>query len=173
MVRSNVIANTKDFVSLMYIIPTSECNLKCKYCFIGDICNDRSSIMSDEILYKALNEFSMHLKSKHIEQGQIIFYGGEPLMGMPIIYKAVDYIKQNKLNILLSMVSNATLINDELAQFLKLNDISIGISIDGPKSINDKNRIFKVDVGSSVYDRIIDKIEILKKYQVNFGLSIT
>lgn len=173
IVKNNVINNTRDFVSLMYLIPTSMCNLCCKYCFIGDICNDSGSVMSDEILYKALNEFSQHLKKKKINQGQIIFYGGEPLMNMNVIRKTVDFIKQNNLNILLSMVSNATLIDEEIAKYLVKNNIAIGISIDGPKDINDKNRIFKTNAELSVYDDIIDKIKILKDNNVNFGLSIT
>lgn len=172
-VRDEVLKNTNKQLSLMYLIPCNYCNLKCRYCFIGKIESDRKKeIMNDSILYCSLQEFSKHLKNKKIKQGQIIFYGAEPLMGFEVIKKTCKYIEQNNLNIQLSIITNATLLNDEVVAFLTQNNISIGISIDGPKRINDKNRIFQSGK-ESVYDCVIDKIELLKKYNANFGLSIT
>lgn len=56
--------------------------------------------------------------------------------------------------------------------FIKSNNINIGVSLDGPKSINDKHRFFE-NKDISVYDNVIDKIKMLKKENIAFSPSIT
>ena len=56
--------------------------------------------------------------------------------------------------------------------FLKENRIGIGISLDGPKRINDKNRIFRSGSGS-VYDSAVEGIKLLNKYNCNYCVSAT
>lgn len=98
--------------------------------------------------------------------------GGEPLINFNLIKECIIYSKAKNYNLKFSIVSNATLINDEIANFIKENNIGLGISIDGPKNITDKNRIFANDF-TSVYDKVISKINLLKSKNVEFGLSIT
>ena len=50
--------------------------------------------------------------------------------------------------------------------------IGIGISIDGPKFINDKNRIFKFG-NDSVYDRAMDAIKLLNEMGSSYCVSAT
>lgn len=70
------------------------------------------------------------------------------------------------------MVSNGLLFNENIIEFIKYNKISLGISIDGPKEITNTNRIYK-NSNIGIYDDLIEKITLLKQYNVNFGLSIT
>ena len=77
------------------------------------------------------------------EKGIIFFYGAEPLLNFDLIKKVVLYSKEKGYDIEYVMVSNGILLNAEIANFIKKNSISLGLSIDGPKNINDSNRIFK------------------------------
>ncbi len=160
----------KEKITIMYIIPTNSCNLKCKYCFIGKL-NDKQIKMETDIALDAVEKFNNHLK-KIGEKGTIFFYGAEPLLNFDLIKTTVSYVKSRGYKIDFAMVSNGILITEEIADFVKNNNISLGISIDGPKEINDKNRIFKGD-SCSVYDGVMNKIKMLKSKNVNFGLSIT
>ncbi len=158
-------------VSILYIIPVMGCNLCCKYCFIGKIKNNTTEAMSDETIKNTIEKFSEHLKKNNLN-GNIIFYGGEPTLRLDILKKFCDYINVYGNGIIsISIVTNCTLVNDELIQFLKNNKISIGISIDGPKELTDKNRIFK-NSKESVYDIVINNIKKLTDNNINFGLSI-
>ncbi len=155
-------------ISLMYIIPTNSCNLGCKYCFIGKL-EKKDISMTSDILLKAIDLFAQELNGN---EGTILFYGGEPLMNFDMLKLAVNYVSYNNMNIRFSMVTNGTLINTDIAEFIKENNISVGVSIDGPKKVNDQNRVYKnSDIGS--YDKVFEKIRILQSRNVNFGLSIT
>lgn len=157
-------------VSLMYIIPTNTCNLACKYCFIGKL-KDKQEQMTFDVAKKAVDMFHAHLKNIDTP-GTIIFYGGEPLINYNLIKEIVDYSNQSKYKFNFSMVSNGLLLNEEKVKFIKENNISIGISIDGPKSITDANRVYK-DNKTGIYDDLVKKIDLLKKAKVDFSLSIT
>ena len=160
----------KNKITIMYIIPTNTCNLECKYCFIGKM-NENKILMKNELAYKAVDLFSNHLK-KIKEEGTIFFYGAEPLINFELINNIVSYCKEKKYNIKFSMVTNLLLINDRIINFIKENNISIGVSIDGPKEVTDFNRIYK-NSKKGIYDDLIKKIQLLKNNNVDFGLSIT
>lgn len=77
------------------------------------------------------------------------------------IKEIVDYAREqekiyNK-NIRFTMTTNATLLNDEIMEYIDKNMGNIVLSIDGRKSINDQVRV-RVD-GSGSYDRILPKIK--------------
>ncbi len=173
-IKDNYISNNKK-VSLMYFILSTGCNLACKYCFIENNTNNNHAEinMSKNTAILALEKYIKYLNDNpDIENPQIIFYGGEPFINYEVMKEVVNYAKQKNSKILFSLVTNATLINDEIVEFLKSNNIDIGISIDGPKSINDTNRIFR-NSNESVYDNVIKSIEKLRNNNLNFGLSIT
>ncbi len=164
--------NIKNKISLMYIIPNNNCNLKCKYCFIGKLNNKNPKQMEFNTAKNAIDKFAKHLNQIKLEKGEIVFYGGEPLINFELIKECIEYSKENHYNFKYSIVSNGTLINEEIAEYIHENNIGLGISIDGPKNITDKNRVFEKE-NSSVYDIVTKKIDLLKEKNVEFGLSIT
>jgi len=92
---------------------------------------------------------------------EIDLFGGEPLMAFKAIKEIVDYGRQqekihNK-NIRFTMTTNATLLNDEIMEYIDKNMGNIVLSIDGRKSVNDKVRI-RFD-GSGSYESIMPKIK--------------
>ena len=127
--------NLENKITIMYIIPTNVCNLQCKYCFIGKL-NEKRENLDINTAKHAVDLFAIHLK-KINEIGEFFFYGAEPLMNFELIYEIVTYSKEKKYNIKFSMVSNGLLITNDIVDFIKNNNISIGISIDGPKKITD------------------------------------
>jgi uncharacterized protein len=58
------------------------------------------------------------------------------------------------------MTSNGTLLDEEKIDFLIEHDFSLMISLDGPKEINDLNRVYPD--GSGTYDTVIEKIEFIQ-----------
>ncbi|MBR6412783.1 MAG: SPASM domain-containing protein [Alphaproteobacteria bacterium] len=164
--------NSPDRICLMYLIPYSGCNLACRYCFIGQIDNKKATFMSIETAENALRKFYNHLKKNRIKKGQIIFYGGEPTLNFSVIEKISNDIMRQKLPIILSMITNATALTDEMIKICEDNHISLGISLDGPKALNDYNRFFKSGT-ESVYQKAIQTISKLKKTSVDFAISLT
>lgn len=137
-----------------------DCNLKCKYCFAdeGEYHGCRKAMSAET--GKAAIDFVIKNsgKRKNIE---IDLFGGEPLMAFDTIREIVDYGREqekifNK-NIRFTMTTNATLLNDEIMDYLDKNMGNIILSIDGRKEVNDKVRI-RFD-GKGTYDSILPKIK--------------
>ncbi|SUY47399.1 six-Cys-in-45 modification radical SAM protein [Clostridium putrefaciens] len=137
-----------------------DCNLRCKYCFAdeGEYKGARKT-MSAKVGKKAI-DFVIE-KSGPRKNIEVDLFGGEPLMAFEIIKEIVDYAKQqekiyNK-NIRFTMTTNATLLNDEMIEYLDKNMGNIILSIDGRESVNDAVRVRKD--GSGTQKSILPKIK--------------
>ena len=161
-------------VEILYFIVTTGCNLRCKYCFEENskFNNHYEKNMSVETALIAAQKYLDYLKIEHIDSPQVIFYGGEPLANWLVVKKVVEFMTSKNSKIKFNIVTNGTLINEEIATFIAQYDIEVGISLDGPKTINDANRVFRVPQ-KSVYDSVMEKIKILQDKQVKYGISIT
>jgi len=161
-------------VNIMYLILSSACNLACRYCFVEN-CTFNNKIetnMSIETVEIAVNKYAEYIEKEKIEDASILFYGGEPLVNWEAITYAIELVKKLKAPIKFSMVTNATLLDEDKIKYLSENNVEIGISIDGPKNLNDKNRIYRVK-NKSVYDEVVKKFPMLQAHDTKFGLSIT
>lgn len=161
-------------VHIMYFVLTSACNLACKYCFIEN-CTFNNKVemnMKKETALNAIRKYTEYLKREEIEDASVIFYGGEPIVNWDVIVEVIEYAKAINSSIKFSMVTNATLLSEEKIKYLAENKVEVGISIDGPKSLNDQNRIYRSS-SKSVYDEVIKKFPKLKINNCKFGLSIT
>ncbi len=131
---------------------TQQCNLRCKYCAFGggfvDHRRHSSKVMSREILEKAIDEAFIH--SDHLEEISIGFYGGEPLLPWKLLKTAVRYTQAESSNkrVRFSLTTNATLIDQKKALFLRDAGFSILVSLDGPQILNDFYRIYPDGEGS-------------------------
>lgn len=161
-------------IEIMYFIVSTGCNLKCKYCFEEESKhNNHSEInMSYDIAMTAAKKYVEYLERHDIEKPQVIFYGGEPLVNWDIVKSVINYISSCNSKVKFNIVTNGTLIDDEKAKYISEHDVEVGISLDGPKCINDYNRIFRVG-NNSVYDTVMKRIDILKNHKCKYGLSIT
>lgn len=153
---------SKSFVKALCLNVVHDCNLKCKYCFAdeGEYKGCRK-IITAEVGKKAID---FVIKNSGPRRNiEIDLFGGEPLMAFNIIKEIVDYAReQEKIHnkvIRFTMTTNATLLNDEIMEYIDKQMGNIVLSIDGRKSVNDKVRV-RAD-GSGSYDRILPKIKTM------------
>lgn len=160
-------------IYLIYIIPSSTCNLACKYCFIGQLENQVVTISTDTI-DKLISEFYKHLRNNNRKKASIIFYGGEPLMAFDKIQYTVRHcLTYSDIEWDFAVVTNLTLLTEEMVDFFVSFNIALGVSIDGPKTTNDANRVYKNGSNASVYNCVMNKLKLLTSKTQNVGLSIT
>jgi len=152
--------NSKSFIKALCLNIIHDCNLKCKYCFAdeGEYKGCRKT-MSAEVGKKAIDYVIK--KSGPRKNIEVDLFGGEPLMAFNTIKEIVDYAREqekiyNK-NIRFTMTTNATLLNEEIMEYIDKNMGNIVLSIDGRKDVNDKVRV-RCD-GSGCYDSILPKIK--------------
>ena len=151
---------SESYIKALCLNVVHDCNLRCKYCFAdeGDYKGCRKP-MSAEVGKRAIDYVLEN--SGNIKNIEVDLFGGEPLMVFDTIKEIVDYAKEkdklyNK-NIRFTMTTNATLLNDEIIDYIDKNMGNIILSIDGRKEVNDNVRI-RVD-GSGCYDRILPNIK--------------
>lgn len=170
-------------LEMLYLLVTDGCNLRCRYCFEDSPQRDdkyRSMHMKKETVIKAINLFA-EINKKHgnpEKEKVIILYGGEPLTNRHAVFEAilhVNCLKANRVlpdNCKISIVTNGVLLNEDDAKFFSKNNVTVGLSIDGPAKITDYYRIPKRN-GIIVSDSVSNAFDLLKRYNVRIGLSVT
>jgi len=161
--------------SLHIIVSTHRCNMGCIYCFANSPEIDSKTIadMPDNIAIDVI-EFIMKSPSKLIT---IEFQGGEPLIAFEKIKLMVNHAKKlNKVynkNLQLTMVSNLTLMTEEIANWLIDNDVSICTSLDGPKELHNKNRpiLAKNKIGIGTHDKVAYWIKKINSIYAKKGIN--
>ena len=157
---ANSSMNDRDYIKAVCLNIIHGCNLRCKYCFADEgEYNGNKGVMSLETAKKAIDYVVKRSgPRKNIE---IDLFGGEPTMMMKTIKEIINYARENEKvwgkNIRFTMTTNATLLNEEMMDYMDKEMGNIILSLDGRKEVNDNVRI-KVD-GSGSYDDILPNIK--------------
>jgi len=117
--------------------------------------------MSKDTIDKTL-DFIFQSPNKNIT---IEFQGGETLLRVDlfkyIVKKAKKLNKIHNKNLHFALVSNLTLMTDELLDWIRKERVNICTSLDGPKELHDKNRWF--EGGGANYDEVTHWIKKIKE----------
>lgn len=139
------------------------CNLRCKHCYQEH--HQPVNLKYSELL-KILNQYRTFLKKKHLK-GHINLTGGEPLLN-PYFYKLLDEFKKDKDLYTFCVLTNGTLINEEVAKKIaSYNPLYVQVSIEGSKKTNDFIR------GKGVLKKTLNAIKYLNKYGIYTSISFT
>lgn len=154
---------------------TQNCNLRCKYCVYSGSYKNRTHTnkrMGFETAKSAIDFYYRH--SSATDVARIGLYGGEPLLEFTLIKKIVAYsenlFKGKELRF--NMTSNATLLSEEIVEFLQAHNFDLMISLDGPRGIQDKSRVF-ADGNKGTFDVIMGKLEMIQKTFPEYMKKIT
>jgi len=155
-------------IHLVVIQPSPFCNIDCKYCYLpGRSAVDR---MSHETLEQTLR-FLLENPSRLGDPLVIAWHAGEPLT-LPVefyesAFATVRQMAPESPEIENWFQTNATLINRDWCDFIKRWDVKIGVSVDGPRTIHDANRVDRS--GRGTFDRVMRGIELLRAHQIEFA----
>lgn len=161
--------NAKNYLfastGLHIFVITDSCNMSCRYCQAQNECPKTTKLMSAEVAKKA-SDIALSSPQKAIT---IEFQGGEPLLNFEIIKYAVLYIEKNKKdkNVDFSIVTNLTLLTDEIIDFIKEHHINISTSIDGPMQLHNYNR--PCVNGSGSFEKTLQSLSKLKDADISVG----
>jgi uncharacterized protein len=118
---------------------TNACDMKCKYCFIEP--SVFSKTMRRETAQRVVHAF---LDSPYFESVNFVWHGGEPLLRGRSFFEEI-FAEQRacggRVAYTNSTQTNATHLDDDLLEFLLANDVSIGLSLDGPPELSNASRL--------------------------------
>lgn len=150
------------------LLISQDCNLRCGYCYADHgTYGSKKKLMRYDTAKKCIDKLLSKDYRTHIS-----FFGGEPLLNFSLIKQIDSYLDQKKLSVIYSMITNGTIMNDEIKDFIGEKLLILRISLDGPGDINDGQRFgnFK-----SVHDRVVETIDKLhpRSYPLTIKSIIT
>ena len=147
-------------IKMLVLSLTGRCNFACRYCYAAT--HDHSN-MTEEVAVAALK------MAPKDESFILQFSGGEPLLNFKTLQAAVAYVEEQKLPAILQLQTNASLLTDEIAQYLYHHRVAIGVSLDGRPNVNDKLRLKKTGRGAT--GAILKGIEVLRRNNIACGIT--
>ena len=165
-------------ISQVILKVASRCNLNCSYCYVYNMADStwksRPPFMSDEVFEATLERIRRNCRNfTPEEEFRIAFHGGEPcLIGVSQFDRwcaKAGEVLNGIVRTRLVIQTNGTLLNSDWAEAFRKHDVTAGISLDGPRPINDLLRVDHAGRGS--YDQVERGIRILQDANVRFGIA--
>lgn len=157
--------HTKASLQTLMLLVAQDCNMRCRYCYAdGGNYNQNSPAIMD--LDTAISTLDLAHK---VGIQYVQFFGGEPLLAFDLIKKLISYCKKSHYHFKFGLMSNGTCVNPEIADFCAQHNISVTISVDGPKDVHDLCRIYPD--GSGTFDHVIEGINLLNQKRVSLSLQ--
>lgn len=189
-----------DKVVDFWVHTTDSCNLRCHYCYIHT--KDAPQNIELNVIEKFQEKILQTVKARKLKLVILRLAGGEPFLRFDLWKSNLLRLKKQlerfecKLNV--TFLTNLTLLNDDIINFIKAENFNISVSLDGLGSYHDKARpyangkgsfdvilknIFKlIDNGISPYimtvvsddnlDGLVDFTKFLVDYNLSFRYSI-
>lgn len=166
VIRNNLI-NLKNIVFEV----TEKCNLNCKYCGLSerlyekydvrkcrDLPFEKAQLMIDFLLDIWKENYVSDTNCPFI----FSFYGGEPLLNMPLIKRIIDYVEKSNIvgrKIYYAMTTNAMLL-DKHIDFLAEKKFNLTISLDG----DEVAQSYRTDrFGNNSFNQVIQNAKLLQQ----------
>jgi uncharacterized protein len=145
------------------------CNLDCTYCYVynrgDDSWKSRPAMITDQVLEKLAERINEHCRVHELASFTVEIHGGEPLLvGKRRMQAIVDLLESrvDATHLRFTMQTNGLLLDSEWIELLARNQISFGISLDGPPEFADRFRVMRKGNGGST-QRLLDIVKQLRR----------
>jgi len=162
-------------LGLVILKVAARCNLNCTYCYEFNLADHRLArqprVMSEEVFEATLERVRSHARTSGQGSVRFSFHGGEPcLLGLPRFDAWCTEAREqlSELTVRFSMQTNGTLLDEDWIEVLNRHEVDVGVSLDGPKAVNDAARIDHAGKGS--YDNVVRGLQLLQEGGVRHGV---
>lgn len=163
--NSHSLIYNPDKPKMLRVLLSDYCNFNCRYCKVqSNICHKKESSNINQ-----LEEKFKYFLNKAQELPIIEFSGGEPLLEAKSLIHLTELAKNIRDDLTIVVSTNGTLLNEDLVRCFKDLDIRLLISLDGFENTHNTHRYFHN--GKGTFNQVMKGIEIVKKFNVEFGLS--
>jgi len=144
----------------MTVLTTLQCNFACDYCIQGDHgdYNKHAAKMSLDMAGRVSEWVEGRLDAIAPERLVLTFFGGEPLLNMPVLYYMAERLhaacEARSVRLLINIVTNGLLLTREMVE--RLNPLGLNgikITLDGDRDAHNRSRPLRG--GQGTFDRII------------------
>lgn len=139
----------------MMILPNSRCNFKCSYCYSAQGRNGKE--IDPNTLRAALDYFLGKNRASDQRLTISILGGGEPMLSWHLLKPALDYAyrlaEKRGMALPVSLVTNGSIVTDDLIDYCLSHDISVSVSFDILEDVQNSQR--------GHYSEVVDNINRL------------
>jgi uncharacterized protein len=145
------------------VLTTLQCNFACDYCYQGDHgdWNTFAEKMSPETAARVGDWIEARLDEVRPNKLSLMFFGGEPLLNVPVMYYLADRAsiasRQRGIPMTISVVTNGLLLTREIVQrLLSFAPLSLKVTLDGDRDTH--NRMRPLRGGQGTFDKIVRNV---------------
>lgn len=146
---------------------TQFCNLKCKYCFYGELYKQtetRNRRIHLENVWAIFDRLFGYWGKKWLRNPvHINYYGGEPLLEFETIRRITLYLKEREtqhLRFEFGLTTNAVLLTEEMIRFFIRYQFKLAVSLDGDRQQN----AYRVTArGEETYDKVVASLASIRQ----------
>jgi uncharacterized protein len=157
------------------VLTTLQCNFACDYCIQGDHgeYNKTAAKMSMETAERVAEWTEARLDAVRPKTFALTFFGGEPLLNLPVMYYLAERLwnacQSRGVSMLITIITNGLLLTPEVVD--RLNPYGLGgvkITLDGDRDTH--NRMRPLRGGQGTFDRIVNNIRrVADKTRISIG----
>ena len=144
-------------VDLIIYKVSQRCNLDCTYCYVfnmgDDSWLDRPALSSKRVSAELGRKIRSHCIKHSKRDITVELHGGEPLLlGKRRFREQIAEIRLGAapVNVSFCLQTNGLLLDQEWLELFEHEKIPFSVSLDGPPSVGDKNRIYPNSSGSTL-----------------------
>ena len=157
------------------VLTTLQCNFACDYCIQGDHgdYNKHAKKMSFDTARRTCEWVEQRLDEVNPETFMLRFFGGEPLLNLPVLYEISERLwnmtRARGVKMSISIVTNGLLLTPEVVD--RLEPFGLGgfkVTLDGDQAAHDRMRPLRG--GQGTFDKIIENVrQVAHRYPIAIG----
>ena len=158
------------------VLTTLQCNFACDYCFQGDHgdYNKFAEKMSLETAERVAVWVERELDRVHPEKFVLTFFGGEPLLNLPVMYYLAERLwhatASRGIPQLASIITNGLLLTEEVVDRMQPYGLKgVKITLDGDKDTH--NRMRPLRGGQGTFERIVENMRRVAARGCNIAIG--
>lgn len=148
----------------------SRCNLACDYCYVYQHADqswrDMPAVMDERTQEQIAHRVGEYARAANVPHLLLIFHGGEPLLAGPDriceVARKVRVCVPPTTRVDVSLQTNGMLLTEEALALFARDNISVSVSIDGPREANDLHRL--THGGGSSYPGTLEAVRRLERH---------
>jgi uncharacterized protein len=157
------------------VLTTLQCNFACDYCFQGDHgdYNKHADKMTLETSGRVVSWIEDRLEELNPEKLTLTFFGGEPLINLPVMYHMAERVsaaaRARGVELVIGIITNGLLLTEEVVDRLVPYGLTfVKVTLDGDRDTH--NRMRPLRGGQGTFDRIIENVrKVAGKVRIGVG----
>jgi radical SAM/SPASM domain FxsB family protein len=146
----------------------NRCNIDCDYCFVFNSKDQAArhlpARMDLAVARAAAQRLGEHALAHNLRTIHVVLHGGEPLLvGVRHMADLLDAVRdglRSRTQVLFELQTNGTLLSGAWLDLFERYGVTVGVSLDGPPSANDRHRV--THAGRSSTASAVRGIELLR-----------